>query len=180
MGFRAPSAEEVYNYVFRLDNHAARSLGDGFGWSILFVNDSSGASQQFLRDYGVELCHRTADRIRFVFFSGLDTDETEEAAQEANHRGGGLFTRIIARSTNRNARRRRFDWEREDWQSLRPYGFDPLRSQKMIEQHLSMESQSYSAMPGSREAFRFAQRLGIGRFAPCFCLFAVCGGLGNA
>jgi hypothetical protein len=100
MGFRAPSAEEVYNYVFRLDRHAVRSLGDGFGWSILFVNDSSEASQQFLRDYGVELCHRTADRIRFVFFSGLDDYETEKAAREANERGGGLLHRIIARSTD--------------------------------------------------------------------------------
>ena len=48
MGYHAPSAEEVYRYVFRLDRHEPRSLCDGFSWSILFVNDNSPVCREFL------------------------------------------------------------------------------------------------------------------------------------
>lgn len=97
MGYHAPDAEDVYRYIFRLDRHSEAGLSDGFGWSILFVNDSSPACREFLLRYGAELCHRTADRIRFVFFSGLDTTDTQDLAAQANNsRGGGFLSRIIS------------------------------------------------------------------------------------
>jgi hypothetical protein len=43
-----PDAEEVYKYVFRLNHRPGEKLSDGFGWSILFVNDSSRCATIFL------------------------------------------------------------------------------------------------------------------------------------
>src|SRR5205809_695916 len=97
MGYHAPNADEVYRYIFRLD-HAREELSDGFSWSILFVNDSSQVCRDFLEQYGTELCYRTADRIRFVFFSGLTAEETQEVANRANQ-GGGFLAGIIKAAT---------------------------------------------------------------------------------
>lgn len=69
MGYHAPSAEKVYRYALRLDGE--RRLTDRFGWSIILVNDNSRVCREFLWDYCIDLCQRTADRIRFVFFSEL-------------------------------------------------------------------------------------------------------------
>src|SRR5262249_41033403 len=38
--------------------------------------------------------------------------------------------------------------------------------------HLDMECEILGAMPGAEEAYRFAQRIGIGRFVPCFLMFS--------
>ncbi len=84
MGYHAPDADEVYDYIFRRGRHAPNKLSDGFGWSILFVNDGSRVCKEFLARYGAELCYRTADRVRFVFFSGLTKEETESLASKAN------------------------------------------------------------------------------------------------
>jgi len=172
MGYHAPDAEDVYRYIFRLDRHYEAGLSDGFGWSILFVNDNSPACREFLLRYGAELCHRTADRIRFVFFSGLDTTDTQELAEQANSRGGGFLSSIISAAAEWASLRRRYDWERDPWERFRPEAFRPLDSGERLDHHLSMECEIYSAMPGSREALRFAQRLGIGRFVPCFLMFS--------
>jgi len=171
MGYRASSAEEVYRYVFRRDRYHAPTLSDGFSWSILFVNDSSQASRDFLREYGTELCYRTADRIRFVFFSGLDENELQEIAK-AGQRGGGFLNRIINATVNWKSAAHRYDWERDDWDTLRPRAFRPLDSHDEIRRQISFEAELYTAMPGSSEAHRLAQTLGIGRFVPCFLLFS--------
>lgn len=68
--------------------------------------------------------------------------------------------------------RRRYDWERGDWDAFRPESFHPLDSQERINRHLSMECEINSAMPGSEESLKLAQKLGIGRFVPCFLLFS--------
>ena len=47
MGYRAPSAEDIYRYLFRLDNYS-RSLTDGFCLSIIFVNDDSPVCQDLM------------------------------------------------------------------------------------------------------------------------------------
>ena len=73
MGYHAPSSEEVYRYALRLDGR--RTLTDRFGWSIVFVNDNSPTCREFLRRYCLDLSFRTADRIRFVFFSEISEDE---------------------------------------------------------------------------------------------------------
>lgn len=83
MGYRAPSAEDVYRYVFRLD-HRNRSLTDGFGLSIIFVNDNSSVCRDLLSRYFVDLCHRTADRIRIIFFSELPESYFEDNALQMN------------------------------------------------------------------------------------------------
>jgi hypothetical protein len=70
MGFTAPSAHDVYEYLFGVHE---RSLSDRFSWSMLFVNDYSPVCTQFLRRHAEELCARTADRVRFVFFSGVSS-----------------------------------------------------------------------------------------------------------
>jgi len=83
MGYRAPSAEDVYRYLFRLD-HESRSLTDGFGFSIIFVNDDSPICRDFLRKYFIDLCYRTADRIRIIFFSDLPEADFESIAYQMN------------------------------------------------------------------------------------------------
>lgn len=67
MGFCALSAENVYRHVLRLDGQS-RSLTDRFGWSILMVGDYQEVCREFLLKYCLDLCSRTADRVRFVFF----------------------------------------------------------------------------------------------------------------
>jgi len=174
MGYHAPSAEEVYDYIFRVNRHAPQSLCDGFGWSILFVNDGSQACKDFLMRYATELCYRTADRVRFVFFSGLTREETNEFAGKANTEWGnrqriGFLPRIIkAMGRPHN----QFEWEREQWDELRPAAFHPLDSRERIDRHLDMECEINTVMPGAEEALRLAQRIGIGRFVPCFLLFS--------
>ncbi len=81
MGYSAPSAENVYRYVFRRDSES-RSLTDGFGFSIIFVNDDSEVCRTFISRYFVDLCHRTADRIRIIFFSDLPQSDFEHLARE--------------------------------------------------------------------------------------------------
>lgn len=173
MGYHAPDAEDVYRYIFRLDRHSQQSLCDGFSWSILFVNDGSSVCREFLSRYGAELCYRTADRIRFVFFSGLESDEMQHLVNQANsQRGVGFLASIIREAVDRISLRNRYDLEQDPWELLRPDAFHPLDSQERISRHLSMECEIKSAMPGSKEALRLAQKLGIGRFVPCFLLFS--------
>jgi nucleotide-binding universal stress UspA family protein len=171
MGYHAPSAEDVYRYIFRLDRHSRNGLSDGFSWSILFLNDNSPVCREFLTLYGAELCYRTADRIRFVFFSGLEAYEFQGAADAANRRGGFL-SRIIQAAARLGTHRRSYDFERDDWDALRPEALYPLDSQERISRQINYQVEMYSAMPGSEEALRLAQRLGIGRFVPCFLLFS--------
>jgi hypothetical protein len=90
MGYRAPSAEDVYRYVFRLDKYS-RSLTDGFGLSIIFVNDDSLVCRDLISNYFVDLCHRTADRIRIIIFSELPKYSFENIARREN----GLLNQII-------------------------------------------------------------------------------------
>lgn len=168
MGYSVPRSEDVYQYLCRID-HGRASLNDGFSWSILFINDDSETCRDFLKTYGMELCHRTADRIRFVFFSGLDQPELDPIADEARRSGRGFLSRIIdALPFNRQ---QRYDWERPVWERYRPSGYNPLDSSDKISRELNWQAETYSAMPGSREAFRLSQRLGIGRFVPCFLFF---------
>jgi hypothetical protein len=94
MGYHAPSAEEVYRYIFRIDEQE-RSLSDRFSRSILFINDSSARSREFLASHCLDLCLRTADRIRFVFFSEmLPTD----MARMADGLNSGRTNTIVTRS----------------------------------------------------------------------------------
>jgi len=102
MGYRAPSAQDVYRYVFRLDKYS-RSLTDGFGLSIIFVNDDSPVCRDLISNYFVDLCHRTADRIRIIFFSELPEYCFEDIAHRMNSnsysaerlRENGLLNQVI-------------------------------------------------------------------------------------
>jgi hypothetical protein len=172
MGYHAPNAEDVYQYIFRIGRHAPRSLCDGFGWSILFVNDGSQECKEFLTRYGAELCYRTADRVRFVFFSGFTQDESQELASRANNECGGFLPTIIEAIWRLWRPRSRFEWEHDHWDELRSDAFHPLDSRERIDRHLDMECEINSAMPGAEEALLLAQRIGIGRFVPCFLLFS--------
>src|ERR1700749_2224102 len=171
MGYLAPRAEDVYRYIFRLDRHSWSGLSDGFSWSILFLNDNSLVCREFLAQYGAELCYRTADRIRFVFFSGLEDYEFQGAAYAANRRDSFL-SRIIQAAARLGTSRRSYDFERDDWDAFRPKALYPLDSQEHISRQIDHQVENYSAMPGSGEALRLAQRLGLGRFVPCFLLFS--------
>ncbi len=171
MGYTTPRASDVYRYVFRLDGTSREALVDGFSWSILFLNDSSPTSAAFLRRYGAEMCYHTADRIRFVFFSGLSETETPFSREQ------GILSRIIHATLRAMPRGRLYDWERDPWGDLRPGLFHPLDSAEQIRRNISYECETHSAIPGSEEALRLAHRLGIGRFVPCFLLFSDSGTL---
>ncbi len=165
MGFQAPSAERVYRYAFRLDRDPGQTLSDGFSWSILFLNDGSAACHEFLHQFGPDLCHRTADRIRFVFFSGMTQYEMKKIAEHAGRRGD-FIRNVAAAVAERFGFGRRYDFEREGWQSFRPDALEPLFSWETIKREVD------SAVPGSEEALAFAQRAGLGRFVPCFLMFS--------
>ena len=175
MGYHAPSAEEVYRYIFRLDEQE-RSLSDRFSWSILFINDSSPRCREFLVSYCLDLCLRTADRIRFVFFSEMLPTDMERIADDLiNGRiksQNGFLGTIIKAVTSSFSTRRQYDFEHEPWSELRPSSLRPLRDLDTIRRHVSHECDLKTAMPGSGIALQFAQRLGIGRHVPCFLAFA--------
>jgi uncharacterized protein YbbK (DUF523 family) len=76
LSFVAKSHEDVYKYALRCDRQE-RSLTDGFGLSIVLVNDRSPVCGEFLLKYFTELSHRTANRVRFIFFSELTASEAQ-------------------------------------------------------------------------------------------------------
>jgi hypothetical protein len=181
MGYQATSAEKVYRYALRLDN-SDRSLTDRFGLSIIFVNDTSPVCQEFLIKYCVDLCFRTADRIRFIFFSELPEREFERVANDMNRSfrdpsKGMLKTLLRLIGIGRNYYEYRFDYEYETWRDLRPASLQPLRNLEEINEGLDRECDSKTAMPGAGMAMQFAQRLGIGRHVPCFVIFTDIGKL---
>ncbi|MDB4922914.1 toll/interleukin-1 receptor domain-containing protein [Mucilaginibacter sp.] len=168
MGYSAKSSEQVYRHILRQD-HDDNGLSDGFSWSILMVNDSSAVCRDFLSQYTIDLCHRTGDRIRFVFFSELSEIETQDMAHSG--KGGGSFLSQIVSAVTGMMSSNKFDLERNPWDDLRPDGLYPLNTPGKIQHHIDFETQSYAAIPGASEAMRLAQRFGIGRFVPCFIFF---------
>jgi hypothetical protein len=177
MGFHAPSADEVYSYVFRINDNE-RSLSDRFSWSILLINDSSMICREFLSKYCIDLCNRTADRIRFVFFSNLPDKKIHEIASDYsdgnidNTRGflSVLLNRIYPQQI-------KYDYEEKPWSDLRPLGLIPLHNYEIINKRVNEECDKNTAMPGSEIAMHFAQRLGIGRHVPCLLMFSDIGQL---
>ena len=172
MGYQAPSPEEVYRYALRLDGE--RSLTDRFGISIVFVNDTSPVCREFLLKHCVDLCLRTADRIRFVFFSDLPHEAFEHIVEDMrNGRERGMLRSVL----DLLQFGRRADFERDPWRLLRPRAFRPLRTVQEISERLSWECDLRTAMPGAGMAMQFAQRLGIGRYVPCILVFTEVGEL---
>ncbi|MGW1868490.1 SEFIR domain-containing protein [Streptomyces mauvecolor] len=174
MGFRARSAEEMYRYAFRLDDRNS-SLGDGFGWTILLLGDSGEVTREFLLRYGVELSAKTAHRVRFAFFSGLSEQETFHFAYDrgAGRRSARSFLDLLQAGLGRMPRGRRpLDWEGEGWRELRPGAFDPFTGARHVHSHLhDTDGLIDRSIPGTDEAARFAQTLGIGRHVPCLLMF---------
>lgn len=259
MGYRAPSAEDVYRYVFRLDSYN-RSLTDGFGLSIIFVSDNSSVCRDLIGRYFVDLCHRTADRIRIIFFSELPESYFEDIARQMNSnsysakrlRENGILGQVIEANSHRpidipqielfdsflEALRFRdyneVDWllsrishvlgpryadalyrlvrehqygdaqnverrvrelivelqnpklrSRQDrfrrmyddhWRDITPASIMPIDSPERT-RDLSFDTKNNTAMPGVGESMRFAARLGIGRYVPCFVFFTDVGQL---
>lgn len=64
-------------------------------------------------------------------------------------------------------RSRRLDLQEERWSALRPEAFIPLSTEYEITGRLDYGLRELTAVPGSGESLRFAQRLGIGRHTPC-------------
>jgi hypothetical protein len=153
MGFVAPSAEEVYRHALRLDGR--RSLSDRFGFSIVLVNDSSAVCHNFLRFYCIDLCQRTADRIRFVFFSELPESEFQNVAEDLTTGRRDLSRGLLRHVLERLRFWERFDYEREPWRSLRPDSLRPLRRLDEIERRLRWETDTRTAMPGAGLAMEF-------------------------
>lgn len=178
MGFQAVSAEELYRYALRIDDRTS-CLTDRFSFSIILVNDSSPVCNEFLSKYFVDLCHRTADRIRFIYFPNL---EQLEARTVGRHRSGPSILRTLTdllsylgRRSGQAGRlsvpphRAQSDCQ-DDWQELRPPGLDPISSPEAIFASFDQERKEHAAVSSSKEAYRFAQRLGIGRFIPCLVM----------
>ncbi|MFG2267314.1 TIR domain-containing protein [Streptomyces sp. NPDC048720] len=174
MGFRARSADSVYRYAFRRGGGQDRSLGDGFGWTIVLLGDTGAFSQEFLVRYGVELSIATAHRVRFVFFSGMSRDETTRVLNNAGDGARALrsfLDRMRLPGDSPYRRHRRLDWEQQPWQELRPPAFVPLTDADAVQGHLSRHRVWDSAIPGAAAARVLAQKLGIGRHVPCLLVF---------
>ena len=102
------------------------------------------------------------------------TAKTKEALEDVNS-GRGFLRNIMNAMWGSSVPR--FEWERDHWDTFRPRAIRPLDSPDLVDSHLNIENAAKTAMPGSEEALRFAQRLGIGRFVPCFLLFTDVGDL---
>ena len=174
MGYHAPSAEQVYRYIFRIAERE-RSLTDRFNWSLLFVNDESPVCEDFLKKYCIDLCLRTADRIRFVFFSNMPERDMQKIAVNLNY--GRLRTKrgflgtILDHIPHSNQHRRVYDFEERPWTQLRPDALYPLRNREEIRKRVNLECDLKTAIPGYGIALEFAQKLGIGRYVPCILVF---------
>ena len=100
------------------------------------------------------------------------SSESRANSKWGSQRRIGFLPRILNAVGQIVSPRRRFDLERDEWNELRPEAFHPLDSRERIDRHLDMECEINSAMPGAEEALRLAQRIGIGRFVPCFLLIS--------
>ncbi|OKK03817.1 hypothetical protein AMK26_20670 [Streptomyces sp. CB03234] len=111
----------MYRYAFRLDDRD-RSLGDGFGWTILLLADSGEVTREFLLRYGVELSVKTAHRVRFAFFSGISGQETRGFMNQltVGRYSARAFLDLLHAGLERSSwRHRPLDWEGVGWRELR-------------------------------------------------------------
>jgi hypothetical protein len=246
MGYRA-SANKVYRYLCRLDEQE-RLLTDGFCLSIVFVNDDSLLCRDLIERYFIDLCYRTADRIRIIFFSNLSESDLDWIAGSDASRDNGLLGAVVesmltrphgelldefldalrlrnynkadrllifasktlgpsyadalyqvfheylhndirdaeARTRQIVSRLRKREWLQSDtpfqrvyddgWRDLTPNSLTPIDAPERT-RNLSFGAQWYTAMPGVGESMRFASRLGIGEYVPCFVFFTDIGKL---
>ncbi|MEV6523019.1 hypothetical protein AB0M43_13805 [Longispora sp. NPDC051575] len=170
MGYRAQSARAVYEYLFSVDPRPT-GLTDRFNWSILVVNDYSSTSSRLLRLHAQELCARTADRVRFAFFTGTSRPRAEPAPAPDRSMATRL-RRLLRPNSFAEAGQDRLDFEDLDWRELRPVVLRPLRGPHEIAVAIDDHDDIHtSATPAAEEAALFAQRLGIGRHLPCLVMF---------
>ncbi len=163
----------MYRYAFRLENRD-RSLGDGFGWTILLLGDTGEVTREFLRRYGVELSVKTAHRVRFAFFSGLSAHAINDLQRRSVGRYSSRSWLDRLREGLRGSlwRHGPLDWEDDDWRQLRPDAFTPFTDARGVYEHLDNAYELLqSAIPGAEASAHFAQTLGIGRHVPCLLMF---------
>jgi len=130
MGFHAPSSEDVYRYLLRLDEED-RSLTDQFSWSMLLASDYSPICQEFLSTFCLDLCARTADRVRFVFFSDIPEEEFETLTftklfNRRRRMGGSTVLGWALETLGSRSGNMRVDFERDGWRDLRPTALRPF------------------------------------------------------
>ncbi|WP_328308369.1 toll/interleukin-1 receptor domain-containing protein [Streptomyces sp. NBC_00442] len=174
MGFQVRSAEQMRRYAFRLDEWN-RSLGDGFGWTILLIGDGGPTTREFLLRHGVDLSVKTAHRVRFAFFSDLSERETQRFEWERAYggRSSRSFLDLLRTTLGRmSGRHHPLDWEGEGWRELRPEALAPFTGSGQIHAHLHDAERFFEgAVPGTDAAAEFAAKLGIGRHVPCLLMF---------
>jgi hypothetical protein len=161
MTFQARTAADVYRYALRSDG-SRRSLTDGFGFSIVLVNDDSAVCSEFLFKYFEKLSHRTANRVRFIFFGELTPAEDVER-------------RTSERFIPKWLRQRFFpEKEREGWQGLQP---ESLRLIDVKFERLPSWTQQCGIPESAGASMRFAQRLKVAKWVPCLLIFTDVGEL---
>jgi hypothetical protein len=153
MSFIAHGPEQIYRYVLRLDKRE-RSLSDRFGFSIVLVNDDSDVCTQLLLEYFAKLSHRTAHRVRFVFFAEMtEAEESDRLMSATGHLTPGWYRRFF-----RGPR----------WDELRPDALELVaKPQELLNEWLEK-----STIPDNTgAASRFAERLGVANHMPCLLMF---------
>src|SRR3954464_11986322 len=109
MGFTAPSASEVYGYLFA--GRSSRRLTDRFSWSILLLNDYAPTCAELLDRHAEELCARTADRVRFVFFTDVPQERLDAPARDdAGRMTGSAWLRAVLDLMSGRRKPQRFDF----------------------------------------------------------------------
>jgi hypothetical protein len=170
MGCHAPSANEVNRYALRLDN-SKRSQADRIGFGIVFVNETSRVSAEFLTRDSVDFCRRKADGTRLVFCAELDDHGFHAVVEHANQRRKprvrGLLGNLLGLWTGRSLAAgpdRMSD-------KLRPSGLRPAAFVEDTHELLEWWCDHSSSFLGVGEAIQFTQRRGIGcnvRSSPVF------------
>ena len=153
MSFIAHGPEQIYRYVLRLDKRE-RSLSDRFGFSIVLVNDDSDVCTQLLLEYFAKLSHRTAHRVRFVFFAEMTEAEESDRRMSSNGRLTPGWYRRFFRGPG--------------WDELRPEALELVaKPQELLDEWLEK-----STIPDNTgAASRFAERLGVANHLPCLLMF---------
>ena len=153
MGFHARSTEDAVRWVLGLEGEL---LSDGYFLSFVLVNDSSPECVEFLRKHFVPLCRRTADRVRFVYFSSMTPEE-----------GNAFFWGRIPRLTSL-PRLLGIAPSSPGLADLHPQPLGVVRERDLrdIEADTS-EFAKRAVQDGASAAMRFAQQLGIGQDVPC-------------
>ena len=157
MGFRVKSVEDALKFVLGPANRSR--VGDGFPLSLILVTDDSDWSRALLRDHFVQLCQRTGDRARIIYFSSMNTSDADNLFRRTWQRKSGatkeLFRRLLSRPGMATLG------------ELNPSFLEPVTEADIKRFRRDLHSfADHAVFGGASASWRFAQAFGLGARVP--------------